>query len=58
MDPFGFRRSEENTLKLIIPNKLEEETTLRILGPSNARVWTSIAGVRALKIAIFEGHDS
>ena len=29
--------------------------TLRILGPSNGRFWTCIAGVRVLKIAIFEG---
>ena len=27
---------------------------LRILGPSNGRVWTCIAGARVLKIAIFE----
>ena len=31
------------------------EPTLRIFGPSNAWVRTCIAGVRALKIAIFEG---
>ena len=30
-------------------------TTLRVLGPSNGRVWTCIAGVRVLKIAILEG---
>ena len=29
--------------------------TLRILGPSYRGVWTCIAGVRVLKIAIFEG---
>ena len=29
--------------------------TLRILGPSNGRVWTCIAGVWVLKIATFEG---
>ena len=28
---------------------------LRILGSSNGRVWTCIAGVRVLKLAIFEG---
>ena len=28
---------------------------LKILGPSNGRVWTCIEGVRALKIANFEG---
>ena len=28
---------------------------LRIRGPSNGRVWTCIAGVRVLQIAIFEG---
>ena len=28
--------------------------TLRILGPSNGRVWTCIAEVRVLKIAVFE----
>ena len=29
--------------------------SLRILGPSNGRVWTCIAGVWVLKIATFEG---
>ena len=29
-------------------------SALRILGPSDGRVWTCIAGVRVLKIAIFE----
>ena len=36
-------------------------TTLRILGPSNGRVWTCVAGVRVLKIAILSflrGQDS
>ena len=33
----------------------QNSVALRILGPSNGRVWTCIAGVRVLKIVIFEG---
>ena len=34
---------------------MASDLALRILGPSNGPVWTHIAGVRVLKIAILEG---
>ena len=37
------------------PWRLRFISTLRILAPSNGRVWTCIAGVPVLKIATFEG---
>ena len=43
------------TLRFLAVKKRRIFPTLRILGPSNGRVWTCIARVRVLKIATFEG---
>ena len=42
-------------LQICISKKYQAFYTLRMLGPFNGRVGTCIAGVRLLKIAVFEG---